>query len=322
MDRFTEITVFTRVVANGSFAGAARQLNMSRAAVSTHVQMLEARLGTRLLQRTTRSLALTEVGKVFHERSVALLAELDETERLAGELQAAPREVLRVNVTPSFGDVHLAAAAADFMERHGEISVELIATSRFVDLVEEGFDLAVRTEPLPESSLVARRIAPVRLVVCAAPAYLEKRGTPQAPADLQAHNCLMLSELTFRNEWCLSGPDGEELWIAVAGTLRANTTVALRAAALGGHGLALLPTFLVGDDLRAGRLVSVLSAYRPAELAVRAIYPHRRNLPTKVRTFIDFLVARFGEAPAWDALLPQLSERRPAASAAPAALEE
>ncbi len=179
MDRFTTLTVFARVVANGSFAGAARQLNMSPAAVSTHIQALEARLGTRLLNRTTRSLALTEVGQVFYERSAHILAELEEAERLADELQKAPRGLLRVNVTPSFGDLHVAAAAADFTARYPDISVELIATSRFVDLVEEGFDLAVRTEPPPESSLIARRIAPVRLVVCGAPDYVDKRGLPQ-----------------------------------------------------------------------------------------------------------------------------------------------
>jgi DNA-binding transcriptional LysR family regulator len=302
MDRFTTLTVFARVVANGSFAAAARQLNMSPAAVSTHIQALEARLGTRLLNRTTRSLALTEVGQVFYERSVQILAELEETERLAGELQKAPRGLLRVNVTPSFGDLHVAAAAADFTAVHPDISVELIATSRFVDLVEEGFDLAVRTEPPPESSLIARRIAPVRLVVCAAPAYLAAHGTPQQPADLAAHNCLRLSELSFRDEWCLTGADDKEVWVPVAGTLRANTTAALRTAALQGQGLVLLPTFLVGDDLKAGRLVPLLSGYAPADAAVRAMYPHGRHLSAKVRIFIDFLIDRFGNGndPDWD----------------------
>ena len=300
MDRFTSLTIFARVVANGSFAGAARQLNMSPAAVSTHIQALETRLGTRLLNRTTRSLALTEVGQVFYERSAHILAELDATERLAGELQKAPRGLLRVNVTPSFGDLHVAAAAADFTARHRDLSVELIATSRFVDLIEEGFDLAVRTEPPPESSLVARRIAPVRLVVCGTPDYLEKHGTPQRPKDLTAHNCLRLSELSFRDEWCLTGSDGKETWIPVSGTLRTNTTVALRNAALRGAGLVLLPTFLIGDDLKAGRLVPVLSGYAPADAAIRAMYPHSRHLSAKVRLFIDFLVERFGNEPHWD----------------------
>lgn len=300
MDRFTSLTIFARVVANGSFAAAARQLNMSPAAVSTHVQALEQRLGTRLLNRTTRSLALTEVGQVFYERSTHLLAELEETERLAGELQKAPRGRLRINVTPSFGDLHVAAAAADFSARHPDISIELIATSRFADLIEEGFDLAVRTEPPPESSLIARRIAPVRLVVCGAPDYFDKHGMPQRPEDLAAHNCLRLSELSFRDEWCLTGADGKETWIPVTGTLRANTTVALRTAALRGQGLVLLPTFLVGDDLKAGRLVPALSGYAPADAAIRAMYPSSRHLSAKVRMFIDFLIERFGNDPAWD----------------------
>jgi DNA-binding transcriptional LysR family regulator len=299
MDRFTSLTIFARVVANGSFAGAARQLNMSPAAVSTHIQALEARLGTRLLNRTTRSLALTEIGQVFYERSTHLLTELEETERLAGELQKTPRGRLRINVTPSFGDLHVAAAAADFTARYPDMSIELIATSRFADLVEEGFDLAVRTEPPQESRLVAR-IAPVRLVVCGAPAYLDKRGAPRQPEDLAAHNCLRLSELNFRDEWCLTGADGKETWIPVSGTLRVNTTVALRTAALRGLGLALLPTFLVGEDLKAGRLVPVLTGYAPADAAVRAMYPHSRHLSAKVRMFIDFLIDRFGNDPDWD----------------------
>lgn len=301
MDRFTTLTVFARVVACGSFAGAARQLNMSPAAVSGHVQALEARLGTRLLNRTTRSLALTEIGQVFYERSAHILAELEKTEHLAGELQKAPRGLLRINATPSFGDLHIAAAVADFTARYPDISVELIATSRFADLVEEGFDLAVRTEAPPESSLIVRRIAPLRLVVCGAPGYLEKHGVPQLPQDLAAHNCLRLSEPTFRDEWCLTGADRKEMWTPVAGTLRANTTVALRAAALRGQGLALLPTFLVGDDLKSGRLVPVLSDFTPADGAIRAIYPHSRHLSAKVRIFIDFLVDRFGSDPDWDA---------------------
>jgi DNA-binding transcriptional LysR family regulator len=316
MDRFTELTVFTRVVANGSFAAAARQLNMSPAAVSLHVQALEERLGARLINRTTRRLSLTEVGKVFHDRTVALLAELEEAERLAGELHTTPRGLLRVNVTPSFGDVHLAAAAVDFMELYPEISVELIATSRFIDLVEEGFDLAVRTEPVPESSLITRRIAPVQLVLCGAPTYFAKRGMPQVPADLSAHNCLTLSEFACREPWRLTGENGGEIEVAVAGTLRANTTVALRAAALNGHGLALLPTFLVGHDLKAGRLISVLRAFTPADAAVRAIYPHRRN-STKVRAFIDFLAARFGHEPDWDDVRSRLVPHPPAGSERP-----
>jgi DNA-binding transcriptional LysR family regulator len=300
MDRFTSLTIFARVVANGSFAAAARQLNMSPAAVSTHIQALEARLGTRLLNRTTRSVGLTEVGQAFYERAAHILAELEETERMAGEQQKAPKGVLRVNVTPSFGDLHVATAVADFAAKYPEISIELIATARFVDLIEEGFDLAVRTEPPPESSLIARRIAPVRLVVCGAPDYLEKRGTPQRLSDLAAHNCLRFSELSFRDEWRMTGPDGKETQVPVDGNLRANTTVALRAAALRGQGLVLLPTFIVGDDLKTGRLIPVLNEFAPPDAAIRAMYPHSRHLSAKVRIFTDFLVDRFGNDPDWD----------------------
>ena len=300
MDRFTTLTVFAQVVAKSSFADAARQLHMSPAAVSNHIQALEARLGIRLLNRTTRSVGLTEVGQVFYERAAHILAELEETERMAGELQKAPKGLLRINVTPSFGDLHVAPAVADFTARYPEISIELIATARFVDLVEEGFDLAVRTEPPPESSLIARRIAPVRLVMCGAPSYLEQRGTPQGLADLAGHNCLRFSELSFRDEWRLTGLDGKETQIHVDGNLRANTTVALRAAALRGQGLVLLPTFIVGDDLKAGRLVPVLTEFAPPDAAIRAMYPHSRHVSAKVRMFIDFLIDRFGNDPDWD----------------------
>lgn len=293
MDRLTTLTVFARVVANGSFVGAARQLNMSPAAVSGHVQSLEARLGTRLVNRTTRSLRLTEVGQEFYERIVHVLSDLDETERLASDHQSAPRGLLRVNVTPSLGDLRVAPAAADFKVQYPEITIELIATARFVDLIDEGFDLAVRTEPPPESSLISRRVAPVRLVVCGAPDYLAKRGTPQTPRELAWHNCLTYSEMNFRDKWCLTEPDGKQAWVPVAGSMRANSTVALRAAALRGQGLVLLPTFLVGDDLKAGRLVAVLTGYAPAGSAIRALYPHNRHLSAKVRTFVDFLVERF-----------------------------
>jgi DNA-binding transcriptional LysR family regulator len=292
--------VFSRVVANGSFAAAARQLHMSPAAVSAHVQALETRLGTRLLNRTTRSVGLTEVGQAFYERATRILAELEDTERMAGELQKAPKGMLRVNVTPSFGDLHVAAAVADFTARYTDISVELIATARFVDVVEEGFDLAVRTEPPPESSLIARRVAPIRLVVCGAPEYLAARGTPRRLSDLAAHNCLRFSELSFRDEWQLTGPDGKDTQVRVEGNLRANTTVALRAAALRGQGLVLLPTFIVGEDLKARRLVPVLTEFAPADAAVRALYPHSRHVSAKVRMFIDFLIERFGNDPAWD----------------------
>jgi DNA-binding transcriptional LysR family regulator len=301
MDRFASMTAFVKVVECGSFSAAARRLNLSPNRITKHVQSLEERLGVRLLNRTTRKVSLTEVGRVYYERCTRLLGELDETERLASALQTTPRGELRVNAAPSFGMLQLAPAIQDFTTLYPDVSVELNLTERMVDLVEEGLDVAVRVEALPDSSLIARHLAPCRVVICAAPSYLERHGVPQTPADLAAHNCLTLTMSPFYSEWHFIGADGKEQKIHVTGNLRANSAIALAEAALKGQGLTFQPTYVVGEDLNAGRLVPVLSDYALAELAVRALYPHSRLLSAKVRAFVDFLVARFGQEPAWDA---------------------
>lgn len=299
MDRFDSMNVFVKVVETGSFAGAARRLNVSPGVVTTRIKDLEEHLGIRLLNRTTRNVSLTEVGRTFYEGCLRLLGEVEELERLASDLHRRPRGVLRVNATPSFGVLHLAPMIARFTALYPEVSVELILSDRMADLVDEGFDVAVRVEPLPESSLVARRLSPVHFVVCGAPSYLEQHPAPRTPEELADHNCLTLSQFAHA-DWDFTGPRGEAHTVRVAGNLRANNAAALREAAVAGQGLVRQPTYLVGGDIKAGLLVPVLTDYMGTEATILALYPHRHHLSAKVRAFVDFLVERFGHDPGWD----------------------
>jgi DNA-binding transcriptional LysR family regulator len=299
MDRVTSLSVFVKVVEGSSFAAAARHFGLSPAMVSKHIVSLEERLGARLLNRTTRQVSPTEIGREFYERSTRILADLDEAEQAASALQATPKGLLRLNGPLSFGIRHLAPANIDYLAACPEAAIDVTLSDRVVDLVDEGFDLAIRIARLADSSLIARRITPCRIVACAAPAYLKKHGAPRRPADLTAHNCLGYSYAALRNEWRFTGPDGAES-VRIAGRLNANNGDVLRLAALRGEGIVIQPTFLIGDDLASGELVSILPGFVPDELVIQAVYPHSRHLSVKVRSFIDFLVARFGQDPEWD----------------------
>jgi DNA-binding transcriptional LysR family regulator len=302
VDRFDNMRVFAKVVESGSFAGAAARLGISASMVTLHVKELEERLGVRLLNRTTRKVSLTETGRAYYERCTRLLADLEETEQAVSDMHAAPRGELRVNATPTFGILQLAPAIADFTTCFPAISVELMLSLRMVDLIEDGFDVAVRVGELPDSSLIARQLAPCRMVVCGAPSYFEKQGKPRTPADLTAHNCLTVAGtgLFYYREWHLMAADGTTLNISPMGNLRSNSGAVLIVAALAGHGLVYLPTYFVGDALQSGRLVTVLDDYMAPPLPLRALYPHNRYLSAKVRAFVDFLAARFGQEPPWD----------------------
>jgi DNA-binding transcriptional LysR family regulator len=302
MDRFDNMRVFAKVVESGSFTGAAARLGISTSMVSQHVKELEERLAARLLNRTTRKVSLTETGRAYFERCKRLLADLEETEQAVSDMHAAPRGALRLNAVPSFGILHLAPAIADFTARFPGISVELMLSERPVDLIAEGFDVAVRVEEMPDSSLIARQLAPCRMVVCGAPSYFERHGVPRTLSDLSAHNCLMPAGdvLPYYHAWHLTAADGTALNISPIGNLRSNSGAVLKVAALAGHGLACLPTYFVGEALESGRLVTVLDDYMAPPLTLRALYPHNRHLSAKVRAFVDFLVARFGQEPPWD----------------------
>ncbi|CCG40185.1 LysR family transcriptional regulator [Magnetospirillum molischianum] len=304
MDRLAAMTAFARVAETGSFSEAARRLRSSKSVVSRQVAALETDLGVRLLHRSTRALTLTEAGHGYFDQIVRILAEIDEANLSVSHLQAAPRGRLRVNAPMSFGIRHLAPAIPDFLTRCPEVEIDITLNDRFVDLVDEGFDMAVRIGHLIDSSLVARRLAPLRRIVCASPAYLAARGLPTTPDEISGHECLCYSNMSAGNEWKFTTPDGRPWPVEVKGRLRVNNGDALRVAALEGLGLACLPTFIVGEDLRAGTLVPVLAEAVHQEGGVFAVYPHARHLSPKVRAFIDYLVERFGPNPPWDRAAP------------------
>lgn len=300
MDRMASMAAFTKVVGAGSFSAAAREMQVSQALVTKQIQELENWLGARLLNRTTRRLSLTEVGTAFYERAARILEAVEEAKGAAGALQTVPRGRLRINAPISFGVLHLAPAVTEFLQRFPDVSVELLMNDRLVDLLEGEFDVGVRIGRLRDSSLIARKIAPIRLAVCAAPDYLARRGVPKAPEDLAKHDCLEYTYFESRGEWRLLNPEGDEIVVPVSGRYLANNADVLRITAIAGGGIILCPTFIVGEDLRSGRLVRLLPDYPPPEQALHALYPPSRHLSAKVRSFVDFLVARFGGEPAWD----------------------
>ena len=299
MDRFNAMSTFVQVVDGGSFSAAADRLGLSRAQVSKSVMQLEAHLETRLLNRTTRRISLTDSGRLYYARSLQILEELAEAEDCAREDSAAARGVLTVGAPTSFGLLHLQPLIPAFLADHPEVQISLSLADRFLDVVAEGYDVAVRIAELEDSSLVARRLAPCRRVLCASPAYLQKHGSPRVPQDLAIHGCLVYSNELRPDTWTLHGPSGAER-VTVNGPVCADNGDVLRAAAAAGLGVTLLPTFIVGEDLRAGRLVTVLDDYCPPDLSINAVYPSRRFLAAKVRVFVDFLVQSFAGQPAWD----------------------
>jgi|HigsolmetaAR203D_1030402.scaffolds.fasta_scaffold00272_21 DNA-binding transcriptional LysR family regulator len=310
MDRLTAMEAFVRVVETGSFTRAAGQLRLSRAMVSKYVQELENRLGVRLLNRTTRRLSLTEAGAAYYERCARIVADAAEADQVAARLNLSPQGLLKINAPMSFGTRHLAPAIPDFIAAYPAISVEMTQNDHLVDLLEEGYDVAVRIGRLADSSLVARRIAPCRLVICASPAYLDRRGRPRHPDDLADHDCLGYTYSPPPDVWRLSGPDGERQ-VRISGPFRANNGDTLRAAALAGLGLAIQPTFIVGADIEAGLLEPVLLDHPPPTVTIHAVYPHGRHLSAKVRCFVDFLAERFGPDPYWDRWLRRTGDPKP-----------
>ena len=300
MARLDSMDAFARVAETGSFSEAARRLNSSKSAVSRQVAALETALGARLLHRTTRALTLTEAGQRYYEAVARILSEIDEADRSVTQMQAAPRGTLRINIPVSFGLLHLATAIPDFLAGCPDIEMDVVMNDRYVDLVEEGFDLAIRLGRLPESSLVARKLAPMRQTACASPAYLAAHGTPVTPEDLKTHQCLCYSNLTRSDEWRFVTAEGRPWRVDISGRLRVNNGDLLRVAALQGQGVVNLPTFLVGADIKAGTLIPLLSDYIPQDRGIYAVYANARHLAPKIRVFIDFLAERFGPQPYWD----------------------
>jgi len=301
MDKLDAMTVFTKVVASGGFAEAARRLGVTRSAVSKAITDLEQSLGARLLDRTTRRVTATEAGLAYYERCLAILAEIEETEAQISRLHDEPKGVLKVNAPMSFGTLYLGLAIADFMQRYDELKVQLMLTDRIIDPLEEGVDVTVRIGALADSSLIARRITSARLVMVASEGYIARFGEPRSPGDLGQHRALHYGHTTTVQRWELTDR-GQLVTVPIAACLSSNNGDTLRAAACKGIGLAILPTFIVGPDIAAGRLKIVLADNPPPELSIHALYAPNRFLAAKTRVFIDFLVERFSK-PAWDAFL-------------------
>jgi DNA-binding transcriptional LysR family regulator len=295
VDRLTSMEVFVKAADSGSFAAAAAALGLSAQMVGKHVRALEDRLGARLLNRTTRRQSLTEVGRAFYERCKLVLAEAAAADALAADLRAVPRGRLRVNAPINFGTYRLVPMLVRYLEQHPEVTVDLTLTDRVVDLVEEGYEAVIRISPLADSTLVARSLAPYRLVACAAPSYLAARGTPAIPADLARHDCLGFAYWARppADEWQFTGADGIHT-VRVGSRLSINNGQALRAAAIEGFGIILLSHELLEDDLAAGRLVHVLPGYEPPSRPMHILFAPDRKPTPKLRSFIDFVVATFG----------------------------
>lgn len=294
MDRFQEMRVFAAVVDAGSFVAAADALEMSKPAVSRQLAELEQRLGVRLLHRTTRRLSLTVEGEVFLARCRDLLAGVEEAETEVSAQGGSAVGVLKVSAPVSFGVLRLAPLWADFMAQQPQLTLDLTLTDRFIDLVDEGYDMAVRIARLPSSSLVSRRLASTRMVLCASPEYVLEHGAPLRPADLAAHPVLAYNLLATGDTWEFEGPQGATS-VKVKSRMQTNSGDTCRAVALGGGGIVLQPFFLVSQDLERGDLVELMPEYRSAELGIYAVYPTRKHMPPKVRLLIDYLAARLRE---------------------------
>lgn len=295
MDRLASITAFVGVAENGGFSAAARRLNLSKATVSDQVQALENSLGVRLLNRTTRRVSLTEPGRDYYERCSQILHDLAEADEAAGAQQTTPRGQLRVYCHQGLGRF-VAPVVTGFLARHPEASVDLRTGDPMADLVQEGFDLAISPFAPRDSTLMRRHLARLSLILCGAPAYLDKHPAPQRPADLTDHNCLRYAYAPFGDEWQFLNGAADPIAVRVSGTLITTSIETMRAAALAGVGLWLVPPFQITDLLASGALVRLLPGYRTPEIEIVALYPHRRHLTAKVRAFIDMAVERFAAA--------------------------
>ncbi len=295
MDRISALRAFAAVADAESFSDAATRLKMSKSAISKHITALEQDLGVKLLNRTTRRVSLTVAGENYVRRAERVLAELDEADQMVRQEAAAPSGRLRIAAPMTFGIMHLGDFLAGFLKQYPGITVDLNLNDRFVDLVDEHVDLAIRIGKLKDSSLQARTLAPSRLVMCAAPKYLKSNGTPKKPKDLSNHQCLTYTYADGTTTWKLKGGS-----MNVNGPVHCNNGDILRQMTLKGLGLVMLPSFIVGADLKRGALVSVMEDHVPQEQYINAVYPPGRFVPAPVRAFIDYMVSACNPKPSWD----------------------
>jgi len=300
MDRLDSMRAFTRVVEHGGFAAAAREMGLSRSVVNKSVISLENELGAQLLRRSTRQVTATELGLAFYDRCVRILNDFEEALASVNALHERPQGNLRLNAPMSFGTLHLSVIVADYMTAYPDVHVELVLNDRFVDPIEEGFDVTLRIgEESPSTSLTARSIVPMKRVVCASPGYLDAAGEPLEPTELRQHRCLHYGYQSSGSQWRLAGPDGERSY-SINCAMWSNNGEALRQAAVQNQGIVLLPTFIIGKDLQEGQLRTILPEYPPSSIMLCALYPRHRHLSAKVRLFIELLAARLGDRPYWD----------------------
>lgn len=300
MDKPGELAVFVRVVDDGGFSAAARSLGLTPSAVSKLVARLESRLGVRLMHRTTRAISLTHEGVVYYQRGARILREIEDAEEAVGRRQLVPRGVLKVNAAVAFATHQLVPLLPDLLDRHPELRVELTVTDRVVDVIEEEVDVAIRIGARIDRDTIARRLAEDHRVLCASPRYLQRRGTPTHPEDLARHDCLAwIGNQGSLNDWTFVGPDGPFV-IPVRGRVEVNSGETLYGMTLAGLGIARLAEFLVAADIRAGRLVPLLTdRHLAVPLPIHAVFPHRLQLQPKVRAFVEFLIERFTPEPPW-----------------------
>lgn len=303
MDRFENMNTFISVVEAGGISAAATRMNIAKSVISRRLKELEAHLGVELFHRTTRRMNLTDSGRTFYQQSLRILADLIEAEHATSQFHGALKGSLKVALPLSFGLMHLGPAINAFLEVHPEIRFDLDFNDRQIDLLAEGFDLAIRIANLPDSSLIARRIAPINVILCASPAYLDRNGKPDSPAALAHHQCLAYNLTSNFEYWNLHDAEGQVTRVKITPYLKASNGEFLRDAAVNGLGIALIPTFIAYQEIERGALVPILDKYSYSSLAVYAIYPQTRHLSQRVRVFIDFLIQRFEECPYWDRYL-------------------
>lgn len=282
------MNVFVRVAKAGSFAGGARELDISRAMATKHIMQLENSLGTRLFNRTTRSLSLTDVGASYLERCQQVLQDVEEMEAAVTHLQTEPRGVLKISAPPVIGATHITRAIAEFLKIYPDLTVDLILQSTHGDMIDEGIDIAIYLGALDDTSMVARKLASSSMVVCGSPEYFDRYGIPEKPEDLLSHSCLVNWASSPRNKWHFKSSAGN-VTMAVSGRMQANVADALRVAAIEGLGLVMLASYVVSRDIEKGKLKPVLENYILPPLDIHAVYPHRKYLSAKVRRFLEFL---------------------------------
>lgn len=300
MDEFGAIPVFVAVVEHGGFSAAARARGISKSAVSKRINQLEKHLGVRLLHRTTRKLSLTEAGERYFEHASQALIAAGQAEDAVTQLQGDPQGKLRISSPMSFGRLHVAPLIPKLLQRYPRLQVELVMDDKKTDLVAAGFDIAIRSGRLPDSTLIARKLAPLRQVLCTSPEYIERCGKPATPSELSEHNCVLFSYSSDANKWTLYHND-EPVTVLVSGNYRVNNSEALLDALKAGTGIGRLPTFVAGPDLKEGRLVQLFESYQIPDQTFYAVFPERQYLPAKVRAFLDFAIEHFGgDRPYWD----------------------